>query len=101
MGVGRIFSRWGTRGFFQNFSRNGAKSGEIWFFPLETKKTTSLCRNFQYPGGSYLPPSDVHDFWFYSIFSERKLELQGLVGAGTRENESTHDQLFCNQSQNY
>ena len=38
MGVGRIFSRGATSGFFQKFSR-GTKSGEICFLPLETKKT--------------------------------------------------------------
>jgi len=35
-----IFQRGDTGGFFQNFSRGGAKSGYIWVFPLETKKIT-------------------------------------------------------------
>ena len=40
MRVGRIFSKGGPRGdFFEIFLR-GAKSGEICFYPLETKKTT-------------------------------------------------------------
>jgi len=43
MGVGRIFSRGATRGFFQNFSM-GAKVGEICFFPLETTETTFLLK---------------------------------------------------------
>ena len=57
MGVGKIFSRRGTRGFFQNFSR-GTKSGEICFFPLKTKKTTFFCYEFQNPIGvkAHLPP---------------------------------------------
>ena len=33
----------GTKGFFQNFSRGGGKSGEICFFPLKNKKTTIFC----------------------------------------------------------
>ena len=49
MGVGRIFSRWGTRGFFQNFSSR-AKSGEISFFPLKAKTATLVCWNCQNPG---------------------------------------------------
>ena len=49
MSVGRIFSRGGPRGFFLNFS-SGAKSGEIWFFPLETKKTTFFAENFKIQG---------------------------------------------------
>jgi len=40
MGVGKIFSR----GALGDFSRGGAKSGEIWFFPLETRKTTFLLK---------------------------------------------------------
>ena len=56
MGVGRIFSRGGTCGFFQNLSM-GAKSGEICFFPLETKKTTFFCWNFQNPRGGQDPPA--------------------------------------------
>jgi len=42
MGVGRIFSRGGKRGFFWR----GAKCGEISLFPLETKKTTFFADNF-------------------------------------------------------
>jgi len=62
MGVGRIFSRGDTRWFFQNFYR-GAKSGEICFFPLETKKTTFFAKMFKIQGGQGPPahlPSDVH-----------------------------------------
>jgi len=43
MSVGRTFSKGGARGFFQNFSRD-AKSGEICFYPLETKKATFLLK---------------------------------------------------------
>ena len=41
MGVGRIYSK-------------GGKSGGIWFFPLETRKTT-LCWEFQNPGRPRTP----------------------------------------------
>jgi len=42
MGVGRIFSRGGSRGISQNFSR-GAKSGEICFLPLKIEKNNLFC----------------------------------------------------------
>jgi len=45
MGVGRNFSRGGTSVFFQKFFLREAKSGEIWFLPIEIKKTA----NFQIP----------------------------------------------------
>ena len=38
MGVGRIFFR-GANCFFSKFFQRGGKSGEIWLFPLEIKKT--------------------------------------------------------------
>jgi len=63
MDIGRIFSRGGgKRGFFQNFSARGGKSGEICFFPLETAKTTFLCCNFQNPGVE--PRSPFRRPWF-------------------------------------
>ena len=41
MGNGRIFFQGGAnRGFSQNFFQGEAKSGEIWFLPLEIVKTT-------------------------------------------------------------
>jgi len=43
MGVGRIFSRDGPLGYFSKIFLGGAKSGEICFFLLKTKKTTFLC----------------------------------------------------------
>jgi len=54
MGVGRVFSRGAIRGFFQNFSRGWAKSGEICFFPLENNQTTFFAE-------ISLPPSDAHE----------------------------------------
>jgi len=53
-----FFQGGATRGFFKIFW--GGKSSEICFFPLETKKTTFLCCNFQNPGGAKAPPSDTH-----------------------------------------
>jgi len=44
MGVERIFSRGvGSKGFSQNLFHGGAKSGEIWFLPLEIEKPTFFC----------------------------------------------------------
>jgi len=42
MGVGRIFSREGSRGFPQIFFQ-GAKSGEICFLPLEIENNNLFC----------------------------------------------------------
>ena len=63
MGVGRIFSRGATRRFFQNLSR-GAKSSEICFFPLKTKKTNFFAKNFKIQGGlgpPLAPHCDAHE----------------------------------------
>jgi len=37
----------GTSGIFTKIFLGGAKSGEICFFPLETKKTTFFAENFK------------------------------------------------------
>jgi len=42
-GRGGIFSRGDTKGFFQNFSKEGTKVLKFVFFPLETKKITFFC----------------------------------------------------------
>jgi len=61
------------KGIFPKFFQGGPKSGEICFLPLENKKTTFFCKNFQNPGGN-LPPlptpmhahrRDTHIFQFY------------------------------------
>ena len=57
--VGRIFSRaWALAlGNFSKFFPRGTKSGEFWFFPLTTKKTTFFVENFKIQGErSPLPP---------------------------------------------
>jgi len=56
-----FFQGRGTGGFFQHFSRRGAKSGEISFFPLETKKIF-IYGNFQISGGQgpFAPRSDAN-----------------------------------------
>ena len=51
------FFQWRVLGFFSCIFPGGAKSGEILFFSLETKKTTCFCWKFQNPGGQG-PPSD-------------------------------------------
>jgi len=49
---------WASEGFFPG----GAKSGEIWFIPLEIEKTTFFANNFKIQWGPLppLPPSDSH-----------------------------------------
>jgi len=47
MGIGRIFSMGATRGFFLNFFRGGAKSGEICFCHWTSRKQTFFAENFK------------------------------------------------------
>ena len=42
-------------GFFSSIFPGGARSGEIWFFPLETKKTTFFAKNFKIQEGAKAP----------------------------------------------
>jgi len=49
MGVGKIVSRGGQLGIFPKFFQ-GAKSGELWFLPLEIEKTTFFANNFKIQG---------------------------------------------------
>jgi len=44
--------RWGHEGIFPNFFWEGGKSGEVCFFPLETKKTPFLLKFFKSKGAS-------------------------------------------------
>jgi len=62
MGVGTIFSRGGTRGFFQNFSKGGAKVVKFVFFHSKLKKQPFLLKMSKSRGArSPLPtPSGVH-----------------------------------------
>jgi len=59
---------WASEGFFPgvDFSKiflRGCKSGQICFFPLETKKTTFFCWNLQHPGGPRPSPSMPMLLW--------------------------------------
>ena len=58
MGVGRIFCKWGHKRIFPKFFPGGAKSGEICFFPLKTKKITIFAKNSHSRVGvrPFLPP---------------------------------------------
>ena len=38
-----FFQRRASKRYSQNFFQGGAKSGEIWFLPLEIEKTTFFC----------------------------------------------------------
>jgi len=62
MGARKFFFQGGPLlDFYKNFCR-GFKSGEICFFPLETKKTTFFAEIFKIQGalGPPSPPSDAH-----------------------------------------
>jgi len=48
MGVGNSFSRGGALVDFSKSFSTGAKSGEIWFLPLEIKKTTFFAEVFKF-----------------------------------------------------
>jgi len=79
MGVGRIFSRGATRGFFLNFSRR-ANSGEI-FFPLKPKKQPFFAENFKIQWGPKPPsatPSDARGH-LHTSFHEENKEARGAV----------------------
>ena len=60
MGVGRIFPRRDTRGFSKIFP-GVAKSDEICFFPLKTKKATFFAKIFKIQGAFPPCPSLSHD----------------------------------------
>jgi len=61
MGVGRIFSRRGHQGFFQNFSRGRPKVVTFVFSQTELRKQPFFAEIFKIQGGqSRLPPSDAH-----------------------------------------
>jgi len=48
MGVGRNFSRGGHQRIFKKVFLQQAKSGEIWFLPLEIKKTAFFAEIFKF-----------------------------------------------------
>ena len=89
MGVGRIFSRGGTRGFFQNSSRE-AKSSEICFSPLKTKKTTFFAKHFKIQAGLPRLPTPTttyrtnyhHDLSLEPVLSIHCLMVALVVGEG-------------------
>jgi len=61
MGIRRIISRGGAQRTFPKFSKGGQKKLSL-IFPLEIKKTTFFCWEFQSPGDLAPPdpPSDAH-----------------------------------------
>jgi len=61
MGIRRGFSRGRGIGNFSKIILGGAKTGEICFFPLETKKITFFAEIFKPRGATApCPPSDFH-----------------------------------------
>jgi len=67
MGLGRILSRGGTSGFFQQFFQGGAKSGEIYFLPIETKKTAFSAEIFKFLPQFQHPRLRVGKSWCHTI----------------------------------
>jgi len=59
MGVGRIFSRGSTRGFFQNFSRKGAKVVKFSFYHSKLKKQPFCTEIFKILGWPRSPPAPL------------------------------------------
>lgn len=60
--VGRIFLGGRTGGFFSKFFRRGSESGEIFIFPLKTKKNIIYWK-FQNPGGEAPPCLPLRRPW--------------------------------------
>ena len=56
MGVGRIIYSGGHQGIFLKFFW-GDQSGEVWFFPLKTKKTIFCILNISKSSGGFEPPA--------------------------------------------
>ena len=58
----KFFSKGRCRGFSKIFFVRAAESGESWFSPLKSRKTTYFCWNFQNPEDTKFPafPSDAH-----------------------------------------
>jgi len=52
-----FFPGGGQYGIFSNFFPEGAKSGEIWFLPLEIEKRTLFANNFKIQGRAKAPPA--------------------------------------------
>jgi len=115
-----IFRSWASEGFFpggalaefsrdshKDFSRGGAKSGEISFFLLKTKKTTFLVllkmqqKNFKFQNskGALGPPALLSDAHAFSAFAQTAIisNTFGLLLLNT-ETESYHH--FCNCKMN-
>jgi len=90
-------SKGGTMGFFQV----GTKSGESWFFPLETKKTTFFCWKFQNSGGTFSPFWQSwawkHDLETFSFFwCKLKLETFSFFWCKYLNTDS-RNQLFTGE----
>ena len=56
MSVGRYFQGGGQQRIFLKFFQGGAKSGENFFLPIETKKTTFFAKLFKIQGLFPFPP---------------------------------------------
>jgi len=68
MDVVRIFSKGGPLGEFSKIFIGGTKSGEISFFPLETKKTTLFGEIFKIQGALHPLPTSMVEFTMITRF---------------------------------
>jgi len=98
-------SAWASEGFFpggatRGFSKifpGGAKSSEIWLFPVEIKKTSFFCLNFQNPRGPrlLLPlPSDAHACLSVAKILTKSRLLTLKTNLATCCQKSSHYQYF-------
>ena len=79
MGVGRILSRGGCRGYSQNFFSGGAKSSEIWFLLLEIEKNNFFANDFEIQGGQGPPLPPFRRPWV-GVFSKCQILDKNNMG---------------------
>jgi len=73
-----FFQRGEHQGIFPKFFSGGDKSGEISFFPVETKKSTFFVEISRFQGGPWpplalLPSSDAHACFYNFQLGFRKI----------------------------
>jgi len=83
MGVGKIFSGGDHLGIFPELFQGGAKSGEICFFPIKTKKKQPFfAKKFKFHGGKPpCPTSDAHGCSLLQMKSTKQLRFLNVCSA--------------------
>jgi len=73
MGVGKILTRGPPGDFLKNFLGGGQNWWNLFFLPLETKRTTFFAKNFKIQGGKVPPapplstPMSTSALWSYAF----------------------------------